>query len=514
MSPVRLRPRPVVYSLLVSILAACGTPTAPDPAPSSASPASPTPPPGGPAPAAAFHATPTFSLGPAPEGPPRTVVIVSLDTVSAPHLALYGGPAETPALAAVAAQGRRYADAITHFPQTCLSHWTMMTGVLPLLHGNAPGHAGSRWTGPTLAELAQRAGMPTAAVIGGVTLQDRACGLARGFDRYDDQFALDPADMRRPAAEVTAAALEALAAFGDRPGLLFVHYFDAHFPYTPPSPWDRHYDPDYTGTLTGTDAALARWRDGAEPPPARERAHVEALYQGELSALDAAVAPLLAAVPEDAVLVITSDHGESFGHAPWFNHRGALWEDVLRVPLLIRAPGLAAGTVDETPVGLVDLAPTVARLAGLAADTRMQGRDLTGPVATTGLWSTTDPWLGPAQRSLRTGTAAPKLRFPATGPALAYDLVADPAEQAPTPAPAASAEALDALVAALEAHQAPAPAPRGISAEEAHQLEQLGYVAPGGTRPPAPGRPPARPDGRGKAPGRRHGPPQGATPPR
>lgn len=495
-------------AILGLLITACDRPqptTAPAPA---SAPEQPTPP----APAAGggpFFATPSFALGPAPETPARTVVLISLDTVSAPHLALYGGPAETPALARVAEQGRRYADAITHFPQTCLSHWTMMTGVLPELHGNAPAHAGSIWSGPTLAELAQRAGRPTAAVIGGVTLQDRACGLSRGFDRYDDRFTVDPADMRRPAAEVTAAALQALASFGDRPGLLFVHYFDAHFPYTPPAPWDERYDPDYTGTLTGTDAALRAWRDGEEAPPARERDHVAALYQGELSALDQALAPLLAAVPEDAVLAITSDHGESFLHAPWFNHRGALWEDVLRVPLLLRAPGVEAGSVESAQVGLVDLAPTVLALAGLPSDTRMQGRDLSAGPPERALWSTTDPWLGPQQLTLRSGLHGTKLRHLPGGGAERYDLAADPQELVPIAVPDATPTDYHALLAPLQSHQVAAPAPRGVGEEEAERLEQLGYVDPtqAPQRRPAPGRP------RGKAPGKTHGPPGGARPP-
>lgn len=498
----------VTISILGLTLTACATPE-PAAEPAAQPAAEPATQPGAAHAGGPFFATPTFDLGPTPETPARTVVLISLDTVSAPHLALYGGPAETPALARVAEQGRRYADAITHFPQTCLSHWTMMTGVMPELHGNAPAHAGSVWSGPTLAELAQRAGRPTAAVIGGVTLQDRACGLSRGFDRYDDRFAVDPADMRRPAAEVTAAALQALASFGDRPGLLFVHYFDAHFPYTPPPPWDERYDPDYAGTITGTDAALRAWRDGEDPPPVRERDHVAALYQGELSALDRNLAPLLAAVPEDAVLVVTSDHGESFLHAPWFNHRGALWEDVLRVPLILRAPGISAGSVESAQVGLIDLAPTVLALAGLPTDTRMQGRDLSAGPPERALWSTTDPWLGPQQLTLRTGLQGTKLRHLPGGGAERYELAADPEERSPTALPDAAPTDYHALVAGLLAHQVEAPAPRGVDQEEAARLEQLGYVDPTG----APARRPPQQRPRGKAPGKTHGPPGGARPP-
>ena len=299
---------------------------------------------GGPSASTPFHASPTFDLEPAPDQAPRSVVIISLDTVSAPILSLYGGVAETPNLAGLAAQGVRFADPATHFPETCLSHWTLLSGVLPEAHGNAPAHAGSQYTGPTMAEIARKQGFSTGAVIGGVTLQDSACGLSRGFEQYDDQFVLDPTDMRRPAADVTARAVRWLEQ-QDGPSFLFVHYFDAHFPYTPPEPWDTRYDPDYAGALDGSDATLRPYRDGEKTPSARDVAHIEALYAGEVSALDEALAPLFAAIPDDAVVVVTADHGESFGHDYWFNHRGVLWDDVMRVPLVIRGLSRPAGAV-------------------------------------------------------------------------------------------------------------------------------------------------------------------------
>ena len=107
------------------------------------------------------------------------------------------------------------------------------------------------------------------------------------------------------------------------PFFAFVHYFDAHFPYTPQAPWDTRYDPDYKGTLDGRDRSLDPYRRGEATPSPRDVEHILALYDGELSELDAALAPLLAAIPQDAVVIITADHGESFEHDYWFNHRGA-----------------------------------------------------------------------------------------------------------------------------------------------------------------------------------------------
>ena len=98
-----------------------------------------------------FHASPTFELVGAPEDTLHDVVVISLDTVRADRLAVYGGRAETPNLSALAARGTRFDQAISHFPETALSHWSMLSGVLPVLHGNVPAHGGSLYPGPTLA---------------------------------------------------------------------------------------------------------------------------------------------------------------------------------------------------------------------------------------------------------------------------------------------------------------------------------------------------------------------------
>ncbi len=471
---------------------------------------------GGPPPSSPFHAEPSFELEPAPDIPARSVVIISMDTVSAPILALYGGLAQTQNLERLAADGVRFADPATHFPETCLSHWTLMSGVLPEVHGNAPAHAGSRYTGPTMAEIAQRAGFSTGAIIGGVTLQDSACGLSRGFDLYDDQFVLDPTDMRRPAADVTTRAVQWMGR-QEGPFLLFVHYFDAHFPYTPPSPWDARYDPDYTGNLDGSDATLRPYRDGERTPSARDVSHIEALYAGEISALDESMAPLLEAIPDQAVVVVTADHGESFGHDYWFNHRGVLWDDVMRVPLVIRGLEHPPGTVVDGPVGLVDVARTVLSAAGLPADRRMAGRDLNRvdpsdrPVPQLAI---TDPWVGSAWFAAR---AYPSkiMERPEPAGVVAFDLAADAAETEPLStvdhaALGGGRAVWNEAVASGADDQVEAPV-RSVSEDELGQLEALGYVDP--TRNQAP---PSRSHsgGRlpGKAPGTRHGPPLGPTP--
>ena len=477
--PDAARPR-IVPAL--ALLAACGSP-----APS-----------GQPVRPGAFHAEPTFELEGEAAARPRDILLVSLDTVGAERLGVYGGRAETPTLADLAGAGARFTQAVSHFPETCLSHWSMLTGVPPEAHGPANAQHGSALPLPTLAEIAARHGYRTGAVIGGVTLTDENCGTGRGFERYDDAFPIDEADMRRPARAVTDAAVAWMRAKDDRPTLTFVHYFDAHFPYTPPAPWDTRYDPGYTGTLDGRDKSLDPYRYGGRTPTPADLAHVQALYDGELSALDAELAPLLDAAGPDTVVLVTADHGESFSHGYWFNHRDALWDEVLRVPLLLRGPGVPAGARVDAQVGLVDVTPTLLDLAGLPRDRRMTGRSLAPLLRGEGegravVRSLTD-WLRPhSQRSERTPERKATVR---DAQAHVYDLRTDPGELHPRAEPSLRDAVLAghrAEIAAFDGLRVPVPRPPPPLGPGGHprspppgsgdpipreQLEALGYAEP------------------------------------
>lgn len=399
----------------------------------------------------------------APPTPHHKILWISMDTVSAEHLALYGGPAKLPALESLG--GRVYDHAFSHFPETAVSHWTMLSGVLPDVHGDVPRHAGSAYTGLTMAELAKQNGYTTGAFIGGITLKNGSCGLGRGFDVYDDRFGGE----LRPAGEVAQAATRWI---GQQQGdwFAFVHFFDAHFPYEPKDP--RRYDPDYTGPFDGTDRTLQGHRDFADALPERDLAHVEALYHAEITELDGPLQQVLASLKGDEVVVVTADHGESFGHGYFFNHRAAVYDEVLHVPLVIRAPGLEAGH-DPQLMGLVDVMPTVAKLAGLALPDPIAGHT---PRAVVG--SHTDPFMPPSWFSMR--SAGKKVIWGPEGQR-GYDLVADPHELAPTtpdPELVRAKDDYEAAVATMKRWSKAITSTREISADERARLEALGYTVP------------------------------------
>lgn len=455
--------------------------------------------------------TPAASVTTTPVNKRPNVVILSMDTVSAEHMALYGGPAKMPNVQAVADEGTTFEAAISHFPETALSHWTMMTGVLPAVHGNVPAFGTSRYTGPTLAERLKAEGMRTAAFIGGETLTDRSTGMSRGFEIYDDRYAWDRRDLRRPAREVIAAATSWMTERNraGQPFFAFIHLFDAHFPYTPAEPWDTAYTQPYSGGLTGSDDDLRPYRDGLKTPSAADIAHIAALYQGELSEMDDALKPLFEhASMKDTILVITSDHGESFSHGYWFNHRAGLWDEITRVPLIIRGPDLPEGVRRAGVVGLVDLTPTVLGRLGLRPLERVHGVDL-GPqlMAKPGqgrvAYSITDPDRDAPQFAARTDShkliAPAKNGVPVLDQALSYDLTRDPNEtQSNAPIP----EELESVGSAYQGQvqsvasrwQGPEPERRTPGDGELERLKALGYVdgpegAPAISTPPSPVRP-------------------------
>jgi arylsulfatase A-like enzyme len=297
------------------------------------------------------------------------VLLVTVDTLRADRLGCYGDAlARTPHMDALAKQGTLFERAFSPVPLTLPAHASILTGLLPPAHGVRGNGAFALPAGPvTLAEALHARGLSTAAFIGGFPLE-RRFGLARGFDHYDD--AVVRADgvhfsfAERRADQVVDAALRWLAG---QPGPVFVwvHLFDPHAPYEPPPPFR-----------------------GGDP------------YRGEVAAADAAIGVLMAAWdarPGPSVVALLSDHGEAFGEHREESHSLFVYDTTLRVPLVIRGPGIGSGRRVPAPaVGIEDVAATLlARAPGPGP--RVPGRDLLAP--------------GLAEGALYAETLAPRLDF-------------------------------------------------------------------------------------------------------
>ena len=413
----------------------------------------------------------------------KSIIWISLDTVHAKRMSIYGGPAQVPNLNAFTYRAVQFNEAISHFPETALSHWTMMSSVLPEVHGNVPANGGSIYTGPTLADIAKFKQYATGGFIGGVTMTDQASGFGRSFDVYDDQFTFSFEDMSRDGTEVTERTKAWIQQQKGSKYFAFAHYFDAHFPYTPTK---NLYDPEYTGVIDGTDAVLRPYRDGQKKPSARDVEHVLALYDAEITELDAKIAPLLELADENTIVVVTSDHGESFSHDYYFNHRAGLWDEVTHVPLLIGGGGIKEKILVDPQIGLIDVLPTVLDMAGLPKDKRFMGvsrqdliADITIPSSDI-VYSITDPWMPSPQFASRTQNHK---WIHGLKEELVYNLHQDPSEQVSlVEIPSVLKDSKDVYRSLIDSYtqwQTQSPRKRQISDAECQRLMALGYTTCG-----------------------------------
>jgi arylsulfatase A-like enzyme/Flp pilus assembly protein TadD len=293
------------------------------------------------------------SAAPAPQAPaaPRhSLVLITLDTTRADHLGVWGWkPARTPNLDALAARGTRFVRCDTAAPVTLPSHATILTGLFPP-------RTGVRDNGTfilpdrveTVAERLAAHGYDTAAVVSAIVLARRH-GLNQGFRIYDDDLGTGYAagtEVSERQAEVTTA--DALAAAGKlkAPFFLWVHYYDPHEEYRPPT--------RFADTMTG---------------PSR-------LYDGEIAYVDEQIGVLLSKLPKDVDVVVVGDHGEMLGEHGELHHGLLLYKAARRVPLIAAGPGIPAGRTHECLVRTADVAPTLLALAGVPVPAGLDGQGL------------------------------------------------------------------------------------------------------------------------------------------
>jgi choline-sulfatase len=291
--------------------------------------------------------------------PPQHLLLVTLDTFRADRVGAYGhNGGLTPNLDRLAAEGVRFDAAWSSAPLTLPSHATLLTGLQPVAHGLRQNGSGTLAADvETLATRLAAEGFRTGAWVSAFVLNHRF-GLARGFATYDDEIAQRPGrpagmEAQRPGRDVVDRALAWFQTRDGRRQFLWVHLFDAHAPYEPPEPSRSKAVSPYDGEIAETDAQLGRL----------------------LAALDAA------GLAKETLVVVAADHGEALGDHGEPTHGLLLYEPTIRVPLVVRATGrLAPGGAVTTPVGLVDLAPTIASLLGVSWPTPpspTNGRDLT-----------------------------------------------------------------------------------------------------------------------------------------
>ncbi len=284
-----------------------------------------------------------FAVTRAQSSPPN-VLLITIDTVRADHVGAYGYTrGATPTLDRLAREGVRFADATSQAPLTGPAHAAILTGRYPARLGvrdNAATPLPESAT--TIAELFKGKGYRTGGFVGAFILGPEY-GFAQGFETFDASFrqfnAGSKLQAQRPGGEVVDAALAWLQNGGDRPFFVWVHLYDAHTPYEAPPPFHARF--------------------AAAP------------YDGEIAYVDSCVARLVSALEagkqlDRTAVAVMADHGEGLGDHGEAEHGLFLYDAVLRVPWILRLPGRdAAGTVVRTQVRSIDVAPTLAAIAGV-----------------------------------------------------------------------------------------------------------------------------------------------------
>ena len=348
---------------------------------------------------------------PAPPRGARNVLLIVLDTVRADSLGLYGYSRDTtPHLARWARRGVRFDWALAPAPWTFPSHATFFTGRWPYkLNAHWQMVLDPRY--PTLAEYLGGRGYRTAGFVANTSFCSYESGLDRGFVHYEDYIPSprailgstvpgrwivrevlhrgDPYGQKwaryqsRDAPGINRAFLDWLARRdGSRPFFAFLNYLDAHEPFVRPRDEVAHF-----GLRPASDRddrmLLDYWDLDKRRLSARDVTLARDAYDDGIAALDRQVGSLLdeldrRGILRDTVVIVTSDHGESFGEHGVFNHGYSLYLHEVRVPLLILAPTVTAGRVVAAPVSLRDLPATVVDLLGLAPGSPFPGRSLAG----------------------------------------------------------------------------------------------------------------------------------------
>jgi len=294
----------------------------------------------------------------------ESLILVTLDTVRRDHLPIYGyGRDTTPFLGELAGGAAVFETAISQETNTGPSHASMLTGLYPAQHGALRNGERVTTDRPTLAERLRAAGFRTGAFVSATPLKAAACGLDRGFEVYDDQFSAE----RRVGSLTVRHAVDWLRRKVDPAErfFLFVHLYDAHGPYEPLPGYLGRFRSDAPGRELQSIPQYQRivGRDG-EPVTHLNR-FVDRYDEG-IRFVDDQVARLLRqARRRRAVVVVLSDHGEILGERSWpLDHGATVFEQEIRIPLLISAPGVAARRLRGT-VETVDLVPTLLDLLGM-----------------------------------------------------------------------------------------------------------------------------------------------------
>ncbi len=303
------------------------------------------------------------------------IVLITVDTLRADHCPAYGHANQTaPALQRLASAGALFEMAHAPTSETAPSHASIFTGLYPVSHGLVKNGLSLSQEHETLAETLLANGYQTAGFVSSFVL-NRKFGWSQGFSTYRDEFDASAATTKLECWE-SHPIDEGFDQRGDvttrevtrwlwerdrgRPFFLFVHYFDPHSPYEPPTEFEQRFELPEPGE-PGSVRARTDWR------------RLVRAYDGEIAFVDREIGRLLDVLDREGLsdgtlVVVTADHGEGLMDHQFMLHGIDVYQESVRVPLVFRWPDkITAGQLHSAPVELVDLAPTLLEFAGVEA---------------------------------------------------------------------------------------------------------------------------------------------------
>lgn len=323
------------------------------------------------------------------------ILLISIDSLRPDHLGCYGYDRDTsPVMDKLAHTGVLFKNTVSTTSWTLPAHISLFTSMDIMVHGvKGDGLSLYEEIGSLAREL-KEAGYRTGAFCSSPYMNP-AFGLDRGFDSYHNidlempgfEDTILPPEKQRDAVHdditsprITELACEWLKKNKDKPFFLFLHFWDVHYDYIPPDPYDRKFDPEYDGDIDGRGFI----HNPLVNPQMSERDlnHIIALYDGEIAWVDHHLGMIMEKLKESGLLertliVVTADHGDEFFEHGGKGHRNTLYDEVVKIPLIINGPGVTEkGMTVGEQAGIIDISPTILKLVGLKIPSWMQGRSL------------------------------------------------------------------------------------------------------------------------------------------
>lgn len=335
---------------------------------------------------------PLFVLGGCESHPKLNILWITADTLRADHLGCYGyGRQTSPHIDELASRSVQFMEASTPVNLTNPSHISMFTAKYSKNHGVYTNWSALDKSHVTLAEIFKRKGYKTAALVSTNHLNAEISGLGRGFDFYRN--------ILKPEARADETVKDALAWMkenGKERFFVWIHLFDPHLPYNPPPPYDKIFDPEYNGwgkiffdvynrKLPAQDFASSPELNHSQVETLTSIAqgkllnsdiffnkiglteqdveYARSLYDGEIRFMDEQIGLLFKemgnlGLGSNTIIVFTADHGESLAeHGIYFDHKG-LYEDTMKIPLIIYMPGKPPGKIGSEVYNM-DILPTL-----------------------------------------------------------------------------------------------------------------------------------------------------------